>query len=264
MLERKEMARSTFYYHTKRMKEPDPYESLRIQIERIYRENRGRYGYRRITAQLCNEGICVNHKLVQKLMSQMELRAKRRRQHYHSYKGEIGRVAPNILERNFKADKPNTKWTTDVTQVNIHDRKIYLSPILDMYNGEVISYSTSYSPDLRMVTTMLKKAFDKYESLDGLVFHSDQGWHYQHYRYQKMLSEKGIIQSMSRKGNCLDNAMMENFFGLMKTELLYTQEWESVEQFEQALRKYIHYYNNDRIKLRLKGKSPVQYRTLYQ
>ena len=195
-------------------------------------------------------------------MRQMNLKAKRRKQHYHSYKGEIGKVAPNRLERNFAASRPNQKWTTDVTQVNIHEKKLYISPILDMYNGEIISYSISNSPDLKMVTTMLDKAFKKYDSLDDLVFHSDQGWHYQHSRYQQMLKKKGIVQSMSRKGNCLDNAMMENFFGLMKTELLYLQEWDSVEQFEKALRAYIKYYNNDRIKLRLKGKSPVQYRTL--
>ena len=264
MLDRMEMARSVFYYHVRRLNDSDGYDDLRHRIGEIYALHNGRYGYRRITAQLHNEGCDVNHKTVQKLMAQMHLKAKRRKQHYHSYKGEIGKIAPNVLERNFAATKPNQKWTTDVTQVNIHDRKMYLSPILDMFNGEIISYSISSSPDLKMVTSMLNKAFRKYDNLDGLIFHSDQGWHYQHMRYQQMLKDKGIIQSMSRKGNCLDNAMMENFFGLMKSELLYLQEWESVEQFEKALRAYIHYYNYDRIKLRLKGKSPVQYRTLYQ
>ncbi len=135
---------------------------------------------------------------------------------------------------------------------------------LDMFNGEIISYSISSSPDLRMVFTMLNKAFRKVKDTDGMIMHSDQGWHYQHVRYQQMLKNHGIIQSMSRKGNCLDNSMMENFFGLMKTELLYLHEWSSVDEFEKELRSYINYYNNDRIKLRLKGKSPVQYRTLYQ
>ena len=264
MLDRMEMARSVFYYHVRRLNDSDGYDGLRHRIGEIYALHNGRYGYRRITAQLHNEGCGVNHKTVQKLMTQMHLKAKRRKQHYHSYKGEIGKIAPNVLERDFAATKPNQKWTTDVTQVNIHDRKMYLSPILDMFNGEIISYSISSSPDLKMVTSMLSKAFRKYDNLDGLIFHSDQGWHYQHMRYQQMLKDKGIIQSMSRKGNCLDNAMMENFFGLMKSELLYLQKWESVEQFEKALRAYIHYYNHDRIKLRLKGKSPVQYRTLYQ
>ena len=241
MLDRMEMARSVFYYHVRRLNDSDGYDDLRHRIGEIYALHNGRYGYRRITAQLHNEGCDVNHKTVQKLMTQMHLKAKRRKQHYHSYKGEIGKIAPNVLERDFAATKPNQKWTTDVTQVNIHDRKMYLSPILDMFNGEIISYSISSSPDLKMVTSMLNKAFRKYDNLDGLIFHSDQGWHYQHMRYQQMLKDKGIIQSMSRKGNCLDNAMMENFFGLMKSELLYLQKFKSAEDFKEELKRYLHY-----------------------
>ena len=196
-------------------------------------------------------------------MGQMSLKAKRKRQHYRSYKGELGEIAPNVLNRDFKASAPNQKWTTDVTQVKIKDKKTYLSPILDMFNGEIVSYTISDSPDLKMVMGMLDKAFKERDIHGNLVLHSDQGWHYQHKRYQKVLKERDITQSMSRKGNCLDNAMMENFFGLMKNELLYLQDWKSVEQFKKALRIYIRYYNNDRIKLRLNGKSPVQYRALF-
>ena len=257
------MARSTFYYHAKRLHDSDGYEAVRKRIMEIYEANRGRYGYRRVTAQLHNEGIGINHKTVQKLMGQMELKARTKRQKYRSYKGEVGRVAPNVLNRDFHASRPNQKWATDVTQVNIKGDKLYLSPILDLFNGEIVSYTISKAPDLRMATRMLEKAFRARGNLHGLILHSDQGWHYQHLRYQTMLMEKGIIQSMSRKGNCLDNAMMENFFGLMKNELLYLHDWNSVQEFEQALMNYIHYYNNQRIKLRLKGKSPVQYRTLY-
>ena len=264
MLDRMKMARSTFYYNLKQLGQSDVYDNVRCHIREIYARHQGRYGYRRITAQLCNEGIEINHKTVHKLMQQMGLKARRRKQRYHSYKGEIGKVAPNILERDFAASKPNQKWTTDVTQVNIHDQKLYLSPILDMYNGEIISYTISSSPDLKMVMTMLNKAFRKVKDTEGMIMHSDQGWHYQHMKYQQALKNHGIIQSMSRKGNCLDNSMMENFFGLMKTELLYLHEWSSVDEFEKELQSYIHYYNYDRIKLRLKGKSPVQYRTLYQ
>jgi len=258
------MARSTFYYHTKRLGQPDGHKSVRERIRAIYDKHHGRYGYRRITAQLRNEGMGINHKTVQKLMGQMALKAKRKKQHYRSYKGELGKIAPNVLDRDFKATSPNQKWTTDVTQVKIKDRRIYLSPILDMFNGEVVSYALSNSPDLKMVMTMLDRAFKKRDIQGNLIFHSDQGWHYQHKRYQKALEDRHITQSMSRKGNCLDNAMMENFFGLMKNELLYLQEWDSIDQFKKALRKYIRYYNNDRIKLRLKGKSPVQYRALFQ
>ena len=153
-------------------------------------------------------------------MSQMGLKAKTKKRHYHSYKGEIGKIAPNVLERDFCADRPNQKWATDVTQVCINDRKLYLSPILDMFDGGIISYTISASPNLKMVTSMLKKAFKKYPQTGGLTLHSDQGWHYQHATYQKMLRNHDIIQSMSRKGNCLDNAVIENF-GLMKNKLLY-------------------------------------------
>ncbi len=197
-------------------------------------------------------------------MKQMGLQPKHRKRHYNSYKGEVGKVAPNILERDFKANKPDQKWTTDVTQINIKEHKIYLSPILDMFNGEIISYTISHSPNLKMVVTMLNKAFSKHKNLTGLLMHSDQGWHYQHARYQKMLLDHNIKQNMSRKGNCLDNAMMENFFGLMKNELLYVNDYESIEDFEKDLRKYILWYNNKRIKLRLKGMSPVQYRAHYR
>lgn len=259
-----QMARSTFYYHRKRMRTPDKHVAARERIRSVYEHNKGRYGYRRITSALNSEGMRINHKTVAKIMGRMGLSAKRRRRRYHSYKGEVGRVAPNVLQRDFSATGPNLKWTTDVTQVNIHDRKLYLSPILDMYNGEIVSYSISYSPDLRMVMTMLEEAFRKVRHTAGMIMHSDQGWHYQHARYQQALRDHGIIQSMSRKGNCLDNSMMENFFGLMKTELLYTREWRSTEEFETALRQYIRYYNNERIKLRLDGKSPVQYRILNQ
>ena len=264
LLEKTGMARSTYYYHTKRLSEPDGYDDARTAIRKIYDHHKGRYGYRRITSQLRNEGIILNHKTVQKLMVEMSLYGKRKKARYKSYKGEIGKVAPNVIDRDFIATAPNQKWTTDVTEVKIKDKKIYLSPILDMFNGEIISYTISYRPDLKMALSMLNKAFKKTDIPEGLILHSDQGWHYQHLRYQKALKERNIVQSMSRKGNCLDNAMMENFFGLMKSELLYLQEWDSVEQFAKELVKYIRYYNNDRIKLRLNGKSPVQYRALFQ
>ncbi len=260
MLQWVKMARSVFYYHLKRLNDRDNYDDVRNRISLIYSENYGRYGYRRICFALRNEGLRINHKTVRKLMAQMSLQAKRKKRHYHSYKGEVGKVVPNIIDRDFEATGPNQKWTTDVTQVSIHDEKMYLSPILDMFNGEIITYTISRSPDLKMVTDMLRSAVDSHADLDGLVMHSDQGWHYQHGLFQKMLRDNGIIQSMSRKGNCLDNAMMENFFGLMKNELLYVNDFDSVDDFETHLRNYIWWYNNKRIKLRLNGMSPVQYR----
>ena len=258
------MARSTFYYHLAHANDTDGNDELRHRIKKIFEDSKKRYGYRRICWQLRDNGQEVNHKLVLKLMKGMGIRPKRRKHHYHSYKGEVGKVAPNILQRNFKAERPGRKWATDVTQVNIKDKRIYLSPILDMFNGEIISYSISNSPNLKMVMTMLNRAFSKHKNLDGLVMHSDQGWQYQHAKYQKRLKEHHIIQSMSRKGNCLDNAMMENFFGIMKNELLYVKDYETVDDFKRDIKKYIEWYNNKRIKLRLKGMSPVKYRAHYR
>ncbi len=179
---------------------------------------------------------------------------------YRSYKGQIGNIAPNLIKRNFKADAPNQKWTTDITEFSLFGTKLYLSPILDMYNGEIISYNINEHPVLNQVLDMLDKAFLKIPNNTNLIFHSDQGWQYQHQQYQKCLKKKGIRQSMSRKGNCLDNSIMENFFGLLKSELLYLRKFRSMEEFRIELERYIDYYNNKRIKSKLKGLSPVGYR----
>ena len=179
---------------------------------------------------------------------------------YRSYKGEAGKIAPNLLQRNFRAEKPNQKWVTDVTEFNLFGEKLYLSPILDLCSGDLVSYTISARPVLDMVTSMLDKAFEKLPDGTGLILHSDQGWQYQHKKYQTMLKEKGIRQSMSRKGNCLDNAAIENFFGLLKSELLYLQKFDSIEHFKRELLDYLDYYNNYRIKAKLKGLPPALHR----
>ena len=210
--------------------------------------------------ELHNRGYQINHKTVQRLMRELNLKCMVRIKKYRSYKGEIGKIAPNILKRDFHASAPNQKWTTDITEFSLFGAKLYLSPILDMYNGEIISYNISERPVLGQVMDMLDKAFEKIPDNTNLIFHSDQGWQYQHKQYQKRLKDKGIQQSMSRKGNCLDNSVMENFFGLLKSELLYLKDFESVEEFKVELEDYINYYNNKRIKEKLKRLSPVQYR----
>lgn len=257
------MARSVFYYHLKRLNASEKYVVEKDCIRSIFHEHKGRYGYRRITAEMRNRGFGINHKTVQRLMGEMFLKSRIRKVRYRSYRGEVGKTAPNIISRDFTADAPNRKWATDVTQMNIGSVKLYLSPILDMFNGEIISYNISRRPNLEQVYDMLDKAFAKFDNLDGLILHSDQGWQYQHLGYRQRLEKHHVIQSMSRKGNCLDNAMAENFFGIMKSELLYAEKFDSPEAFMKALHEYIDYYNNKRIKIRLKGKSPVQYRTLY-
>lgn len=242
------------------MKKPDKYAVIKEEICAIYHENQGRYGYRRITMELHNRGYQINHKTVQRLMKILHLKCRVRVKKYRSYKGEIGKIAPNILKRDFRATAPNQKWTTDITEFALFGEKLYLSPILDMYNGEIVSYEISDRPVLEQVLNMLDKAFCRVPDGAGLVFHSDQGWQYQHKAYQKRLKDKGIRQSMSRKGNCLDNSIMENFFGLLKSELLYLREFSSMEEFRIELERYIDYYNNKRIKAKLKGLSPVEYR----
>lgn len=260
LLELKEMARSTFYYHLKRMGKEDRYKEVKESIKTIFNKHKGRYGYRRVTLEVRKTYPGINHKTVKKLMDVLGLKSCVRKVKYRSYKGTTGTVAPNILERDFTARKPLEKVATDVTQINIGNEKCYLSPVMDMYNGQILSYTISDSPNLKMVMDMLDELYRKERIPHGMIMHSDQGWHYQHIAYQNSLKGHGIIQSMSRKGNCLDNSMMENFFGLMKSELLYVNKYETMQAFKNDLIEYIMYYNNDRIKLRLNGMSPIQYR----
>lgn len=180
---------------------------------------------------------------------------------YHSYKGEVGKVADNLLKRDFHATKPYAKLTTDVTEFKVCNNKVYLSPVMDLYNREIVSYSISLSPSLYQIREMLNNLFDRLPADANPIFHSDQGWQYQHAEYQRLLAEHNITQSMSRKGNCMDNGAMENFFGRLKVEMFYGEKFESVNAFINELKRYINYYNNDRISLKLKGMSPLQYRT---
>ena len=255
-----QLPRATFYYHLKRMKRADKYEAEKQEISGIYHENKGRYGYRRIAIELRKHGFHLNHKTVQRLMKELNLFCRVRMKKYKSYKGEVGKTAPNLLNRDFHADKPNQKWVTDVTEFSLFGQKLYLSPILDLHSSDLVSYTISERPALSMVISMLDKAFEKIPNGTNLILHSDQGWQYQHKHYRQMLENKGIRQSMSRKGNCLDNAVMENFFGLLKSELLYLQEFQSVEHFKQELIEYLDYYNNRRIKAKLNGLPPVLHR----
>ena len=264
LLKLAEMARSTFYYYLKKYKSNhDKYHKIKKEIFNIFNENKGRYGYRRITLKLKNRGFNINHKTVSKLMNILGIKSiQRPKRRYNSYQGSIGKIANNLLKRDFKADKPNQKWVTDVTEFKVHDRKLYLSPIIDLFNGEIISYNLSKHPTFQQITDMLEKAFIKIKNNTNLILHSDQGWQYQMKIYQKMLKEKGIKQSMSRKGNCLDNSCAENFFGILKSELFYPKEkeYKNIEELEKDIKEYIEYYNNSRIKSKLKGMSPIQYR----
>lgn len=253
--------RSNYYYTVNQLKASPKHEEERAAIRTICQKHRGRYGYRRVTLELRNQGYQTNHKLVMKLMKSEGLTCQLRKKRYRSYKGLVGKIAPNLLNRDFKASQPNRKWVTDVTEFKVLGQKIYLSPILDLYNGEVISYSISTSPSFHAITEMLNMAFQRLPEKMALILHSDQGCQYQMRAYQRLLKERGIRQSMSRKGNCYDNAVIENFFGLLKSEFFHNKSFDSVDAFKQELEEYIEYYNVDRIKVKLRGLSPVAYRT---
>ena len=233
----------------------------KIEIKEIFEMNKARYGYRRILAVLRQKGYIINHKTVLKLMKSLNLQAKQKKSKYKSYKGEVGKVADNLLKRNFTAEKPFEKLTTDVTEFSVCNEKVYLSPIMDLYNREIISYSISKSPNFWQTREMLQGLFEKLPKGAKPLLHSDQGWQYQMREFQRMLAEHNIQQSMSRKGNCLDNSCMENFFGRLKTEMFYGETFQSTDEFIRTLKEYLLYYNNERISLKLKGMSPVQYRT---
>lgn len=258
------LSRSTYYYHAAQQETVDKYASVKAAITQIYHENKGRYGYRRITLVLHTRGYEVNHKTVQRLMKELNIHCLVRPKRYCSYKGELGKIAPNLLNREFVAVQPNKKWTTDITEFKIFGQKLYLSPIMDLYNGEIISYDLSERAQFSQVEHMLDKAFQKIPDKTNLILHSDQGWQYQMKKYQKRLLDKGIRQSMSRKGNCYDNAAMENFFGHLKSELIYLQKYTDIECLKVAIHDYISYYNNDRIKMKLGGLSPIRYRQLHE
>ena len=265
LLEAARLPRSTYYYQLKQLDRFDKDKDLKAEIQSIFTEHKGNYGFRRMTLELRNRGYVVNHKRVQRLMKVLGLSARiRRKRKYSSYQGEIGKKAANLIQRQFEASKPMEKCYTDVTEFTIpaSSQKRYLSPVLDGFNSEIIAYNLSTSPNLEQVKSMLDQAFSE-DHYTNTILHSDQGWQYQHQYYHHFLEDKGIQPSMSRKGNSPDNGMMESFFGILKSEMFYGYEktFHSLEQLEQAIVDYIDYYNNKRIKVKLKGLSPVQYRT---
>ena len=259
------LARSSFYYHRASLWSQDKYADLKQRILDIYHQHKGRYGYRRITQALKNEDLKHNHKLIARLMSELKLSARIRRQKYRSYKGQCGVIAKNRVKRRFRAGAPNRRWFTDITEFKVGDEKLYLSPILDCFNNEIISYELSRRPVYDLVKQMLERAVkdisSKRKGKEELTLHSDQGWHYQMKPFANTLKENNVKQSMSRKGNCLDNALMESFFGSLKCETIYIEKPKTIEALEKQIHDYMHYYNHERIQLKLKGLSPVKYRT---
>ncbi|MBK1533992.1 IS3-like element IS1397 family transposase, partial [Escherichia coli] len=255
------LARSTLYYQLSLQKAKDKYADVKQLIASIFHEHRGCYGYRRIHCELQKRGLKFSGKTVRKLMQQLGLKSPVRLKKYRSYRGNMGLAAENILQRQFKAEAPCEKWVTDITEFRAGGQKLYLSPILDLFNGEIVAWETACRPTEELVKRMLNKGLESLAEGEKPLLHSDQGWHYRIKSYQSALADKGLVQSMSRKGNCLDNAVMENFFGHLKEEMYYRRDYRSVEELENAVNEYITYWNQKRIKLSLGGLSPVEYRT---
>lgn len=276
LLEISGVASSTYKYNNKNKNKDYKNNDIMDKIKKCFENHKGRYGYRRITLTLQAEGLVINHKKVKRLMKVMNLFGYVPKAKYRSYKGDMNGTVKNLLLekhideeehttkylRVFSTEHANQIWGTDVTEFHIATGKLYFSPILDFHTREIISYNISKSPNFEQIKDMISKAFNQYIDLKKLIFHSDQGWQYQMKAYHQLLKDKGINQSMSRKGNCLDNAPMENFFGVMKKEMFLGKEYSfhSLEALEIAIEEYIEYYNNKRISLKLKGLTPVQYR----
>jgi putative transposase len=239
------LARSSFYYHLKLLERSDKCASLKTRIQSIYAHHQGRYGYRRITAAIRREGMLVNHKKIQRLMVELGLRSRVRIKKYRSYRGEVGRVAPNVLQRRFSAARPNEKWVTDVTEFNVAGQKLYLSPVLDLYNGEIVAFETASRPLFKMIGAMLHRAFARLAPQERPLLHSDQGWQYRMPAYREVLKERAVKASMSRRGNCLDNAAMESFFGTLKAECYHLRQFRDLDELRKGIRDYIHYYNHE-------------------
>ncbi|MBW5046177.1 IS3 family transposase [Streptococcus pneumoniae] len=255
------LARWTYYYHLKQLDKTDKDQELKAEIQSIFIEHKGNYAYRRVHLELRNRAYLVNHKRVQGLIKVLNLQAKmRQKRKYSSHKGDVGKKAENLIQGQFEGSKTMEKCYTDVTEFAIpaSTQKLYLSPVLDGFNSEIIAFNLSTSPNLEQVKSMLEQAFtEKY--YENTILHSDQGWQYRHDSYHRFLESKGVQASMSRKGNSQDNGMMESFFGILKSEMFYGYEktFKSLNQLEQAIVDYIDYYNNKRIKVKLKGLSPV-------
>ena len=248
------------------MQNKNPNQEIEELIQSIYEKHKGNYGYRRIYLELKNKkGVIVNHKKIQRIMKKLGLKCTkftRRSRKYSSYKGTVGKVAKNRINRRFHTNVSHQKLTTDITEFKCTEgKKLYLNPIMDMFNGEILSYGISTRPNLGLVMEPLNEALEIVkDSKYRTTIHSDQGWHYQHSKWVRTLKANRVFQSMSRKGNCLDNSPMENFFGLLKQEMYYGEALCSFEELKNKIDEYINYYNNKRIKQKLAGKSPVQYR----
>ncbi|GIM47703.1 putative transposase InsK for insertion sequence element IS150 [Collibacillus ludicampi] len=259
-----QISRSGYYKYVKRQQQPHKDEELKEKIRAVYEQRKGRYGYRRIQAELERQfHLKVNHKKVLRMMQNMGLKAKiRRKRHVHSKQvANLGsRIAENLLNRDFHAEAPNQKWVTDVTYIRTTEGWLYLSSIMDLFNYEIISYCISDRNDNLLVVNTVKRAFEKRKDATGVILHSDRGFQYTSHEYHDMLQKVGARISMSRKGNCFDNACIESFFSHLKTEELYLYDIPDKKEAQRRIDEYIRFYNEERIQLNKNKLTPVEYR----
>lgn len=263
LLNRLNMARSSYFYQVKKLRGEDKYQKLRSRIKNLFNESMGRFGYRRIHALLKNQGTTISEKVVRRIMKEegLTVRAKKKRR-YSSYKGEISPAVGNLINRDFHANRPNQKWLTDITEFSIKAGKVYLSPIIDCFDGMPVVWSIGTSPNAELANSMLKSAIVTLEPDEKPVVHSDRGCHYRWPEWISIMDKAGLQRSMSSKGCSPDNAACEGFFGHLKTEMFYSRNWDntSIEDFIREVNQYMNWYRDDRIKLSLGGLSPINYR----
>ena len=263
LLEGLGLARSSYYYQEALLRRDDKYADIRRRIREIFEENKGRYGYRRIYGVLRKEGDVVSEKVVRRLMQEEELYVRvRKRRKYSSYAGEISPEVPNMLQRDFHAENPNEKWLTDVTEFAIPAGKVYLSPMLDCFDGMLVSWTMGTRPDAPLVNVMLDKAVTVLQEGEHPIVHSDRGCHYRWPGWIARMENAGLVRSMSKKGCSPDNSACEGFFGRLKNEMFYGKDWRgvSIDEFIAMLNDYLVWYNEKRIKVSLGYMSPKEYR----
>lgn len=257
------IAKSSYYYQENVMRQPDKYYELRIQVKEIFKECRNCYGYRRIHEELKKLGSAVSEKIVRRIMKEENLivPAKHTKK-YSSYKGEITPETDNVINRDFHAERPNTKWLTDITEFSIPAGKVYLSPVIDCFDGMVVSWMIGRTPDSTLVNTMLEAAICTLSPSEHPIVHTDRGCHYRWAGWIERMDTAGLTRSMSKKGCSPDNAACEGFFGRLKNEMFYGRSWidVSMEAFIDEINSYINWYNSKRIKQSLGYRSPTEYR----
>ena len=261
LLQISKVARSTFYYHAGKLDTPDKHTELKIVIQKLFENSQRRYGHRRIWLKLRALGWQVTKKLVHKLMNRLGLRSKARvKRKYNSYKGTHSSIAPNIMARQFVAAGPNLKWVSDVTEFRVADKKVYLSPVMDLFDHSIVGYQSGTSPNIELTSASLHEAFTNQKPAAGVLVHTDQGFQYQHAKWRELIQRHEGVQSMSRKANCYDNAVIENFFGHLKSEMFHGESFKSASALMEAIDSYILWWNTERVQEKLKGMTPIQYR----